>query len=180
MNVLTIDCDWAKTHEKFLQLIRLSLDKYSTADELIFIREHHQAYPFIQKGDVLYNIDHHHDLGYENNHLTIEKQGVYGPANWVYALIYQKIIAEYHWIANIDSDYYFLDIENKMNGVKAFTRELTLDKIHPLSFKKIIICESRRYEKSAAITFDVLKAIAKNHKNVKTVDSMNSTTPIHV
>ena len=67
-----------------------------------------------------------------------------------------------------------------MNGVKAFTRELTLDKIHPLSFKKIIICESRRYEKSAAITFDVLKAIAKNHKNVKTVDSMNSTTPIHV
>jgi len=180
MPVLTIDCDWAKTHEKFIQLIHLVLDKYPIAEELIFIQEHHQAYPLIQKGEILYNIDHHHDLGYENNHLIVEKQGRYGPANWVYALIYQNIITEYHWIANIDSDYYFPDIENKMNNVKAFTRELTLDKIYSLSFKKIIICESRRYEKRAAVTFDVLKAIAKTHKNVKTIDSMNSTTAIHV
>ena len=110
MKVLSIDVDWLLPGSRYhlKELNNLFFSKCETAKEIAFGRYHHQilqAPQILQSNNIiLHNIDHHHDLVYENWQEQSIKEGVATHGHWIGNLIYEKKIAEYYWYKNIDSD----------------------------------------------------------------------------
>ena len=66
-NVLTIDLDYARSYEQKLKIIDIFCKILKSKSTIYFIQQHHAALPLIQGDTHLYNIDHHHDIGYSDN-----------------------------------------------------------------------------------------------------------------
>ena len=67
-------------------------------ENLIFIKSHEQIVNYINLGDVVYNIDHHHDLSYKEH-----EENKCNCGNWVKYLFDNNIIKDYIWINNPNS-----------------------------------------------------------------------------
>ena len=67
-NVLSIDLDWCQSHFHLKQLNRLFYSKIDKAKKIVFGRHHHQIMFDLMNREniVLHNIDHHHDVQYED------------------------------------------------------------------------------------------------------------------
>ena len=109
MKILSIDVDWLLPGSRYhlKELNNLFFAKCETAKEIAFGRYHHQILqsPQILQSNniILHNIDHHHDLVYEDwQHEGIVK-GVATHGAWIGNLIYDNKIAEYWWYKNLDS-----------------------------------------------------------------------------
>ena len=74
MKVLSIDCDWAITFKKRLEVIDLFVKKFKDVNTIYFAQEHHLFYSEIKKNDQLYNLDHHHDLSYNKEQKELKKK----------------------------------------------------------------------------------------------------------
>tara|TARA_B100000131_G_scaffold146264_1_gene142311 strand:+ start:43 stop:639 length:597 start_codon:yes stop_codon:yes gene_type:complete len=110
MKVLTIDVDWLLPGSRYhlKELNNLFFAKCETAKEIAFGRYHHQilqAPQILQSNNIiLHNIDHHHDLVYEDWQEQGIKEGVATHGAWIGNLIFDNKIAEYWWYKNSDSD----------------------------------------------------------------------------
>ena len=89
-NVLTIDCDWIRNPEQVVELIRLC-KHYHKHPEVYFIKEHQHCAKYLASGDTLYNLDEHHDMGYNEGSIQQSKQGIMDRGNWVRTLIEHSV-----------------------------------------------------------------------------------------
>ncbi len=110
MKILSIDVDWLLPGSRYhlKELNNLFFAKCETAKEIAFGRYHHQilqAPQILQSNNIiLHNIDHHHDLVYEDWQEQGIKEGVATHGAWIGNLIFDNKIAEYWWYKNSDSD----------------------------------------------------------------------------
>lgn len=181
MNILTIDCDWAINNNRLLELMNLCYEKFNKNQEIIFLEEHHHAYNFINKDDVLFNIDHHHDINYNNNIKFVVENNYCQQGNWVFALIYKKIIKKYYWICNEDSSYLHNDILEILNSLDIFFKSTELNTLKNFIFDKIIVCKSEQYLPNASLTFKLIKNLCDNNNlpsKIYTVNNPNSPVSI--
>ena len=67
-NVLSIDIDWCQSHFHWEKLNKVFYDNVGKVKKIAFGKHHHQIIPHIIKENniVLHNIDHHHDIQYED------------------------------------------------------------------------------------------------------------------
>lgn len=165
MKILTIDCDWACTHEKFIDVIKYCLSQQEHKD-VIFVKEHHFAALYIPKNTYLFNLDHHNDLGCNLRDKGQANAGIAHKANWIRTLMAKDFLNGYHLIHNYDSpcehdDYVGLS-EYKLENLD---RTYDINLLYKHSFDKIIVCESYtnvhpRYK----MLYSILKLLFKNGK----------------
>ncbi len=110
MKILSIDVDWLLPGSRYhlKELNNLFFTKCETAKQIAFGRYHHQILQcpqLLQSNNIiLHNIDHHHDLVYEEWQEQGIKAGVATHGAWIGNLIYDNKISEYWWYKNLDSD----------------------------------------------------------------------------
>lgn len=99
MKLLIIDPEHYSKIFKYIIRCCQSLSK----EQIHFIEDHGQAVRYITEPCDLINIDHHHDLGYDD--LNPQKDDTQSPtcANWVKYLQQQSLINNYMWINNANS-----------------------------------------------------------------------------
>jgi hypothetical protein len=176
MNILTIDCDWAINQDKFFELFDFCFKIFNNKTQIIFIDEHHQTYKFVQKNDTLFNVDQHHDLNFQNSFRNVIEKNVCGAGNWVFGLIYKKIINKYYWICNESSVYLLEDTEHLLEDLEVFVKSTDLNILKNFTFDKIIICKSERYLKNVQFMFNILKKLCDNLNVKYSVDKVNNPT----
>ena len=100
-NILSVDLDWIKDTRQAISLISLLMKKLKDCEKIIFLKEHQQLLKYVENFDnTIYNIDHHHDFGYDDFIATTE----FREGNWLHFLITNNIIKNYFWINNVGSD----------------------------------------------------------------------------
>lgn len=105
--------------------------KFLNKEDIIFIQSHEMINNYIQGEDItLYNIDHHHDLGYKEDNTIINC------GNWALHLLKDKKIDKYIWINNQNSN------KNLLEDIKFETQLLKEFNLNSLKPDKIIICLS--------------------------------------
>ncbi len=110
MKILSIDVDWLLPGSRYhlKELNNLFFTKCETAKQIAFGRYHHQILQcpqLLQSNNIiLHNIDHHHDLVYEDWQEKGIREGIATHGAWIGNLIYDNKIAEYWWYKNSDSD----------------------------------------------------------------------------
>ena len=110
MKILSIDVDWLLPGSRYhlKELNNLFFTKCETAKQIAFGRYHHQILQcpqLLQSNNIiLHNIDHHHDLVYEDWQEKGIREGIATHGAWIGNLIYDNKIAEYYWYKNLDSD----------------------------------------------------------------------------
>jgi hypothetical protein len=181
MNVLTIDCDWAIDDDKLLELLNFCYKKFNKDQEIIFVEEHHHVYNLINKGDILFNIDDHHDINYNNSVKFVIENNYCQQGNWIFALIYKKIITKYYWICNESSSYLQNDILELLKDLNVFVKSPYLNTIDKFNFEKIIVCKSEQYFHKANLTFKLIKNLCNNSNlpiKMYVVDNPNA--PVYI
>ena len=107
---MSIDVDWLLPGSRYhlKELNNLFFTKCETAKQIAFGRYHHQILQcpqLLQSNNIiLHNIDHHHDLVYEDWQEKGIREGIATHGAWIGNLIYDNKIAEYWWYKNLDSD----------------------------------------------------------------------------
>ena len=104
--VLSIDLDWVQSHFHLEKLNTLFFDKINTTERIVFAKHHHAIINELCNKDniLLHNIDHHHDICYQDWQESGMQTGRATHACWVGNLIYSKKLNEYHWYKNGDSE----------------------------------------------------------------------------
>lgn len=99
MELLTIDSEHYSRIFKYI----IHCSQFLSKEQIHFIEDHGQAVRYITEPCDLINIDHHHDLGYED--LNSQKDSTEFPtcANWVRYLQQQSFVHNYMWINNANS-----------------------------------------------------------------------------
>ena len=143
-NILTIDCDWAQTQEQLIELIRLC-KHYHKHPEVYFVKEHQHCAKYLDPGDILYNVDEHHDLGYNEVAFKESENGIMYRGNWVRTLILHGQLKGYTWIKNYNSQVLEDEVANSSfttiaGKLKTFTDDIKI--LYNREFKKIVISES--------------------------------------
>lgn len=106
--------------------------------DIYFIESHEQIINFLPKDDniALFNIDHHHDLGYKSPKDLDEEDLSLDCGNWGLYLLKNNLITNYTWIKNSNSSKSFY---NKYSYNSKCFYDFDLNKLKP---NKIIICLS--------------------------------------
>lgn len=106
------------------------------AENIIFIDSHEQIIKHIPMNEQIYliNIDHHHDMGYRPEDNSVEKDKNLHCGNWAKYLLKEKLINEYIWICNENSQKNFIHNIN-FHYISEYN-------LNNLKANKIIICLS--------------------------------------
>lgn len=132
-------------YEYLTRFIILNIKKMNK-NSVHFIREHNTAIPIIEKYDecVLYNIDHHHDLGYN---ITASTK-IFKPdcGNWVKYLMDKQKVKKYIWIHNDNSNM----PSSTLFEMKYINTKIELSNFSPLEYltenmDELIICNSPQW-----------------------------------
>ena len=92
--ILSIDCDWVSSPSQYQDLLSYFTEKVKDVEEVYFSGDHQFHYPHIPSNSILVNIDHHHDMGYQDFQYQNMEKGLMDEASWVLALIrFKKIQA---------------------------------------------------------------------------------------
>lgn len=127
-------------YEFLTRIIGKVLDKVDK-NCVYFISEHHKAVKLIPEGKViLYNVDHHHDLSYDEISNLKSKPNC---GNWIKYLWEQRKIKEYHWIHNVNSE-----LPYRQKDKKIITKDYKINDINFELFaevNKVILCNSPQW-----------------------------------
>jgi len=133
-------------YEKFYQLNYYLKKIKETIDDpthIVFADYHGEIVKYIcevwniKEPFNLYNIDHHHDLGYKKNNIEILKDGLRS-SNWASLC---PNIKEYNWIGNKNSDQSTLTPEI-ISNVPKFNPSTNIHLIKDIKFDYVFICLS--------------------------------------
>lgn len=134
------ECDLEKFHKLFFFL--LYKGKSLTKDDIYIGMNHDEINYFLKNVNekiYLYNVDHHHDLGYPSNDEDTNAFEQLGVGNWVTFLNKEKKLSSYTWIHNKNSNHPRLkEIEN----LKRYSHSTDLAALEHITFDKIFICSS--------------------------------------
>jgi hypothetical protein len=188
-NVLSIDIDWCQSHFHLNKLNRLFYDKIDKAKKIVFAKHHHQIIPEIanESNIILHNIDHHHDIQFEEWQIPQIQNGIATHGCWIGNLIQYGKIKKYYWYKNLDSSVDFTDFvsQSVVNNKLAFSIEDELTEAEKIeSYDLIFVCHSPEYIRSEVWSalyrsyFDCCMALynSKTTTNKLEIDMKN--TPI--
>ena len=136
---------------KLNQLTKLLFDTKRKVDPAHFCIEdsHEQIVDHIKKWNInqpfaIYNIDHHHDCGYDNDRNTNSITGFFENihcSNWVTSLRYTNTrFIDYNWICNKNSDMTLQDIAESY--IPNFKKTIHINSLDNVKFDYIFICKS--------------------------------------
>ena len=100
-------------------------------EQIVFIYSHSDIVPLLDEINTpidLYNVDFHHDIGYEDNQWKIPLRE-YNEGNWVKKLWDDKKIQSYIWIKDYKSENPPKEVEKKYLTSKHFIQSYDLDTI---------------------------------------------------
>lgn len=113
-------------------------------EQINFIKSHEEIIKLVEKDEPfhLLNIDHHHDLGYENVRPNTK---IFRPGcgDWAKYLIDNKKILSYAWAHNNNSDFPSTSMMSYINE-HYILYDFNLDRI-PVQIDKLIICNSPQW-----------------------------------
>jgi len=165
-SILTIDLDWILDERQCLSVNELFLIKAKEVDKIIFVKSHHNALKYYENEKTIYNVDHHHDLGYEGEESVNQ---TYREGNWLLYLINKNVLSKYVWIHNLKSDL----ITNNLNCVRdidEYRHTINLNVCYDEKFSKMIICESFDYSNYfSPFMFNMLIQTSNSLFNEKTI-----------
>lgn len=170
-NVLTVDLDWIQNQRQGLELIKF-LKPILENTETIFIRGHQQAYDYVFEGCHLYNIDHHHDIGYGHNGKVYDDaiiEGKFSEGEWVLSTIVFKKLKSYTWIKNYDSTFIIQNVTKPLRALPVLRMYDELDSLKKImpKFDRVIICESVNYSALTPFYYELFKIFCKNKFEVE-------------
>jgi hypothetical protein len=176
MNILTIDCDWAITFKKQLEVINLFVKKINKINTVFFTQEHHLFYNLINKEDKLFNLDHHHDLSYTMEQKKRAEDKLIEAANWIYALKLHKKLNHYLWVGNFTSSFSYEQTPYEITSdFDYFNFSYNIEDLYSYVYGKILICESKRFNKESYCLYEILRNIAISlNKKIKVIKTKNS------
>ena len=132
------ECDIEKYHTLFFLL--LDKGKLLKKEDIYIGLNHDQMIAFMEEFKEhkinLYNIDHHHDMGYEGNNGAFDSLGV---ANWVHFANKDMKLSSYTWIHNVNSIY---PTEELCEQYKRYTHTTDINILNNIQFDKIFLCAS--------------------------------------
>lgn len=114
MSLVFPDAQHYQRLTEWLYYIIPTLDKKN----IHFIDSHEQINDFVKERINLFNIDHHHDIGYQE-----EQKDEATCADWVKDLYQQGLIEHYTWIGNENSDQIDSPIINDFFPLKEYQLE---------------------------------------------------------
>ena len=149
-NVLSIDIDWCQSHFHLDELNKLFYSKIGKAKKIVFAKHYHQIVPEIvnENNIILHNIDHHHDIQYEDWQIDDIQNGKVTHGCWIGNLIEYQKIKEYYWYNNLDSDLSFSNFVSLflVNNNLPFSIESELTKAKKVKvYDLIFVCHSPDY-----------------------------------
>ena len=132
------------------------------------------------KENTIYNVDHHHDLIYEEGEECNE-------GNWVNFIIKGNQIKNYYWIHNYNSEAHPKSF-HRARGLEKFSYTTGINVLNDLEFNKVVICESFEYQKDSSrlnkypLIIDILKGLAFNMFSSKVIvdDTPNIMQPKNI
>jgi hypothetical protein len=167
-SILTIDLDWIVENYQTNLVFNLIIKKLKKSKKIIFIKSHHLLLRYIEDENSIYNLDHHHDLGYkESDDPKLIEQKIYREGNWLLHLIHNKIINKYVWICNSDSDIKSPHL-NEIRNLEYYYHTTDINILNNIEFDKIVICESFEYVKSSNF-FELIKSLCLTLFKEKTI-----------
>lgn len=171
MNILSIDCDWVRSPEQAIELVRLC-KHYQHNENVYFIKEHQTCANYIKSGDTLYNLDHHHDLGY--NEWQSQNNGILGRANWIRTLIQKNMLHGYVWIKNYDSHTHE-DVFEITKEIQRFNWFDDTSSLYNKDFDRIVVCESFcTTPEPYRILFNILKEVFERYEVAEPENEMKN------
>jgi hypothetical protein len=144
-------------------------------DDVCFIDAHKQMIQVVPElvGEsdlfVLYNVDHHHDMGYDNDRNINEKTGELNidSSNWVCALtgFYPERFLQYVWIGNQNSNTEVKDLQLMRPD---YIITINLEAFMDVHFDKVILCRSNAWVPPAArhLYDELQKILVDNIENI--------------
>ena len=182
--VLSIDLDWLQSHFHLKNLNALFFDKVKTAKRIVFSKHHHTILNELHdKNNIsLHNIDHHHDICYQESQQTCITEGRATYACWVGYLIYSKKLNEHYWYKNGDSS--VLDPEQSHNSSQYFFTNIIIhnelpyhvveDLTHAQSvdtYDLMFVCSSQEYSNiQYSVVYDIYKDMCNDYYKFKTFE----------
>jgi len=162
-NILTLDCDWVLSVKHLTELFTFIIPILKNNKKIIFDYNHHNINKYFNLNFDecnLYNIDDHHDAGYDENQKFLHE------GNWLWHLIqaFPKKI-KYHWIANtsskpITNDFY-VNCFNQL--IKSYKFDYNVNCIDKTEYDTIFICCSPNYNNELGLaTYKILESIYNN------------------
>jgi|TARA_R110000822_G_scaffold62361_5_gene153826 hypothetical protein len=174
-SILSVDLDWILEHRQAISVVTLLIEKFKSCDKIIFVKEHHQVLKHLDgTEDTIYNVDHHHDLGYDDfqRYDDIEKNIEFREGDWIQFLLKSKSLKNYVWIHNISS----LLADTTLTGIREleqYNHTIDLNVCENVNFSKVVICESYEYSNTLSpFMYNILLEICKSiHKEKLVIDN---------
>ena len=162
LNILSIDFDWIQNLKQQEELLSYIIPIVYKHDNVSSAYTHDKIYPLFEHGYDeynLYNVDDHHDFGYEKFQTLDE-------GNWLFHLanVFKNKI-NYTWISNPTSDHVYW-INTKMHTLKSFVFDHNINFINENNFDKIFLCCSPDHTaaKEAIVGFKIVEKILWNKR----------------
>ena len=165
---------------------------FTEAKKIVFAKHHHQIIPEVvnENNIILHNIDHHHDIQYEEWQIQDIENGKATHGAWIGNLIYLNRLKEYYWYNNLDSNVNFTNYVSRfvVNTNLPFFIEEELSKAEEIeSYDLIFVCHSPDYLADNwqwGVLYQTYLASCKSLYNSKTttqklIPDMRN-TPIHM
>jgi|TARA_R100001126_G_scaffold102301_1_gene85746 hypothetical protein len=162
LDVLSVDFDWIISLKHQEELLRYIIPIVYKHNNIHLGYTHDKIYPIFEHGYDeynIYNIDHHHDFGYEKFQSVDE-------GNWLFHLanVFTHKI-NYTWISNPTSDHVYW-INTKMHKLKSFMFDHNINYIRETNFDKIFLCCSPDHAiaKEAVVAYKIVESIVNENK----------------
>jgi len=173
MKILSVDLDYITNNQQNLDIYKKCLRWFDESKEIIFIKSHHLILKYINNAVDLFNIDHHHDINYDD--INPFDKTTYREGDWIIKLIKHNLLKSYTWVHNFDSDLHY-DHLNAVRNLKKFNYTTDLSILDNIKFDKIVICESRTHQ-TTSMMYETLKSLSFfHHKNKVIEDNTNNIT----
>lgn len=130
---------------EYITTFLMKLFKRLPKEKVFFIKSHEGVVKVLEQfdpGHELCNLDHHHDIGYENVNINTKiTQYNVDCGNWVKYLKDQKIINNYVWIHNPNSNFPDPELEKKYIAKEYELRQVDLE-TQLSTVDMVILCKS--------------------------------------
>ena len=176
--VLSIDLDWLQSHFHLKKLNTLFFEKIKTTEKIVFSKHHHMIIKELFNKDtiLLHNIDHHHDICYEDWKVSDIKRGRVTHGCWVSNLLYLRKLNKYYWYKNGDSK--VLSVDNFVGDLMMdvdllyYVEEDLIEAESVDSYDLVFVCSSPEYTNiQYGMVYDMYKDVCKSHYESKTEET---------
>ena len=162
MNILSIDVDWVISSLHQQSLTKLFYNKVRNVKNIYFANHHNSILNIIpSKENInLFNIDHHHDICYDQEQDYQIKQNFANMGSWIGLLLNNNILSSLNWVRNVESDSIKSPSLSQRYLVASkipFKVDYTLDHLYNEDYDTIFVCRSEEYiNESYRILYDTL------------------------